>query len=60
MKKDLKDLIEMRTIPLRQFEKEIGVSRQTISNIMTGKTAASFLTVKKICNYFNVDYKEYL
>lgn len=54
----LKELINERLmISFRRFEKESGVSRQTIYNIMKGKTP-SILTVKKICAYFKVDWRE--
>lgn len=58
--KNLKDLInDNLMISLRQFAKESGVSRQTLYNIMNG-FKPTVLTVKKICAYFKVDYKEYL
>ena len=57
----LKDLIEDRLmVSVRQFAKECGVSRQTIINIMNGKTTPSLLTAKKICKYFSVNYKDYI
>lgn len=57
----LKDLINDRLmISLRQFEKECGVTRQTVYNILNGKGKPSLLTVKKICAYFGVDYKDYI
>lgn len=58
----LKDLIEDRLmISLRRFAKEAGVSRPTISNILNGsRKNPSTLTVKKICRYFNVDWKDYI
>lgn len=58
---ELKDLINDRLmISLRQFAKECGVTRQTIYNILNGKYPPSLLTVKKICAYFGVDYKDYM
>ena len=57
----LKKLINDRLmISLRQFEREAGISRQTIYNIMNNKGTPSLLTVKKICAYFGVDFHEYI
>lgn len=57
----LKDLINDRLmISVRRFAQECGVSRQTIVNIMYGKGTPTVLTVKKVCAYFGVDYKDYL
>ena len=59
--KSLKNLInEKLMISERQLSKEIGISRQTIYNIMTDKGTPTILTVKKICAYFNENYKEYI
>ena len=45
--KDLKDLFDGKLmISLRQFEKEAGKPTK--------------LTIKKICAYFGVDYKDYI
>ena len=57
----LKDLIEDRLmISIRQFAKETGISRHTIAHILNGGGKPSLLTVKKICAYFGVDYKDYI
>lgn len=57
----LKDLINDRLmISMRQFEKEAGVTRQTVYNLMHDKKKPSVLTVKKICDYFKVDFKDYI
>lgn len=57
----LKDLINDKLdIPIRQFSKEIGVSRQTIYNILKGVKDIKINTLKKICEYFGVDYHEYI
>ncbi|MGN0805344.1 MAG: helix-turn-helix domain-containing protein [Candidatus Coproplasma sp.] len=57
----LKDLInDSLMISQRQFEKKTGISRQTIYNIMHDKGTPSVLTVKKICAFFGVDYKDYI
>lgn len=57
----IKDLIEDRLmISIRQFAKETGISRHTIAHILNGEGKSSLLTVKKICAYFGVDYKDYI
>lgn len=57
----IKDLIEDRLmISIRQFAKETGISRHTIAHILNGEGKQSLLTVKKICAYFGVDYKDYI
>lgn len=57
----LKDLINDRLmISLRQFEKETGVTRQTVYNILSDKGKPTVLTVKKICAYFGVDWREFI
>lgn len=53
-------LINTRTETLTALSGKIGVSRQTLQNILNNKVQPSLLTIKKICKYFNVDYKEYL
>lgn len=61
MKKSIKRLIEENLmVSLRQFEKKAGVTRQTIYNIFNNKCKPTVLTVKKICVYFGVDYKDYI
>ena len=57
----LKDLINDRLmISIRQFAKEIGITRQTVMNILSDKGKPTVLTVKKICAYFGVNYKDYI
>lgn len=57
----LKDLIINKLeISIRQFCKEIKISRQTIDNILNDKHTPTLLTIKKICKYFNVDFKDYI
>lgn len=58
----LKDLIiEKLEMPVYKFCKEIKVSRPTIDNILNkNEFNPSLMTVKKICKYFDVDFKEYL
>lgn len=59
--KSIKELINDKLmISLRQFEKETGVTRQTVYNILNGKGNPTVLTVKKICAYFGVNYKDYI
>ncbi|HAX83231.1 MAG TPA: hypothetical protein DCY15_01645 [Ruminococcaceae bacterium] len=59
--KSLKSLINDRLmISIRQFSHDIGVSRQTVYNIMADKRTPTVLTVKKVCAYFGEDYKDYI
>lgn len=61
MNDKLKTLInDCLMISMRQFEKESGVSRQTVYNLMHDKKKPSVLTVKKICDYFKVDFKDFI
>lgn len=61
-KKSLADLINNNLfISLRQFEKEVGIARQTLAKIINDPNhKPSVLTVKLICRYFNVDYRDYI
>lgn len=59
----LKNLIlENLEISLLRFSRESGVNRDTLYRIIKGnvKGTLSLLTIKKICKYFNVDFKNYL
>lgn len=57
----LKELINDKLmVTHRQFEKETGLSRQTLYSILNGAHKPHVLTVKIICKYFNVDWKEYV
>lgn len=57
----LKELMNNKLlISLRQFEKEAGVSRQTVYNLMNDKKKPSDLTIKKICAFFGEDFKDYI
>lgn len=59
--KNLKDLFDEKLmISLRQFEKKSGITRQTVYNVLGGRTKPAKLTIKKICAYFGVDYKDYI
>lgn len=54
-------IIDKLEIPVYKFCKEIQVSRPTIENIMkTNEFTPSLITIKKICNYFNVDFHDYI
>ena len=56
----IKDLINSLTISQRKFCKEVGIDRTTIYNIMHDIHTPSNLTIKIICDYFGVDYRNYL
>ena len=56
----IKDLINSLTISQRKFCKEVGIDRSTIYNIMHDIHTPSNLTIKIICDYFGVDYRNYL
>jgi DNA-binding XRE family transcriptional regulator len=57
----LKELIDERLdITVTDFARKIGVTRQTIHGILRGEGNPRLLTVKKICKYFGVDYKDYI
>lgn len=57
----LKELIkEKLKVSIGKFERESGVSRQTVWNIMNDKGVPTIKTVKKICAYFGVDYHDYI
>lgn len=57
----LKELIDEKCmVSTCELSRQTGVCRQTIGNIMNGKGKPSRVTVKKICRYFGVDFKDYL
>lgn len=57
----LKELIiENLDIPVYKFCKIVKVSRTTIHNILNEDLKVGLLITKKICKYFNVDFKDYL
>lgn len=58
--KQLKDLIDTRTVTYDVLSKKIGTTKQTLFNIKNDKGTPSMLTVKKICKYFKVNYKDYI
>lgn len=54
-------ILDNLEISIRKFCKEIKISRPTIDNIINNKDhEPTLLTIKKICNYFHVEYKDYL
>ena len=58
--KQLKDLIDTRTDTFETLTKKIGPTKQTLLNVINNKGTPSMLTVKKICKYFKVNYKDYI
>ena len=66
--KELKDLIreaneQMTTeqkLTYCELAKAIGVTRQTIWNILQDRATPTLDTIKKICKYFGVDYHDYV
>lgn len=57
----LKDLIYNElTISISKFADQVGISRPTIYNILNGTRKPSLPTVKRICKYFGVDWKDYV
>lgn len=58
----IKDLIDERLeISYRELAEQINVSRYTIMNIVSGKSKKpQRVTVKKICKYFGVNFRDYL
>lgn len=59
--KDLSELIiQEQDVSLSKLAKEIGVSRVVLSYIINKKHEPSLPVIKKICNYFNKDFHEYI
>lgn len=58
--KNIKDLINDRTITLTELAEKAGVTRQTLNNIIKDKVKPSLLVTRKICAAFGVDYKDYI
>lgn len=59
--KDLKTLIKNHSdISISELAREIKVTRQTIYNVLNDKNIPTIPTIKSICKYFNVDYKDYV
>lgn len=57
----LKDLILDRLdVSIVKLSEKTGVTRQTIANILNEDHKPSLLTTKKICEYFKVNFREYI
>lgn len=57
----LKDLILDRLeVPRVDFCKQVGISRETFYSIINEEHQPRILTIKKICKYFDVDYRDYV
>lgn len=57
----LKDLImDNLEVSISQFSKDIGLNRRTIYYILTEKHQPRRVTIKKICKYFKVNFKDYI
>lgn len=59
----IRDLILDRLeVSVSKFCKEINITRPTIDNILLEKNRhnPSLLTIKKICKYFNVDWRDFV
>ena len=60
-KEDIKDLLKDNRIKsLRATASEMHISHQELHFIENGKVKPKKETIKKICDYFKVDYTEYL
>ena len=60
-KKEIKDLLKYNRIKsLRDTAAELRISYQELHFIENGKVKPKKGTIKKICDYFNVNYKEYI
>ena len=57
----LKDLIlDNLEVPISRFSKEIGLTRRTIYYILNEKHQPRMATIKKICKYFKVNFRDYI
>lgn len=57
----LKDLILDRIeVSISQFSKDVGLSRRTIYDILQDRFQPRLLTIKKVCKYFKVDFRDYI
>lgn len=60
-KENIKDLLKYNRIKsLRKTATEMRISYQELHLIENGKVKPKKETIKKICDYFNVNYKDYL
>ena len=56
----LKKLIYERIeTSVSEFARKVGLSRQTVVNVLNGKKP-SLLTTVKVCRYFGVNFENYL
>lgn len=56
----IKDLLQEKLgLTKASFCRNVGISRPTIEKILNGKQP-SLSTIKKICEYFGVDPKDYI
>lgn len=59
--KNLKELLTTeQKLTYCDLAKAIGVTRQTVWNILQDRATPTLDTIKKICKYFGVDYHEYI
>lgn len=59
--KNLKKLLTTeRQLNCCDLAKAIGVTRQTVWNILQDRATPTLDTIKKICKYFGEDYHEYI
>lgn len=59
--KNLKKLLTTEQKPTYcELAKAIGVTRQTVWNILQDRATPTLDTIKKICKYFGVDYHDYI
>ena len=58
--KQLKELIDTRMETFDTLSRKIGTTKQTLFKVINNKGTPSILTVKKICKYFKVNYKDYI
>ncbi len=60
-RENIKDLLKYnRKKSLRDTAREMRISFQELHLIENGKVKPKAETIKKICDYFNVDYMDYL
>ena len=58
MKNRIEQIRKERSIRQEDFAKEMGVSRQTISSLETGRYNPSILLAHKIARFFNMTIEE--
>lgn len=60
MKKNLRDLLDEREVSFADIAEKTGLSRHTIYNVIKGNHNARRVTICKICNFFGVDWRDYI